>query len=164
MTSQPATQSQLPAIDGFVNGQASRFNSGRGAEVFDPATGNATGWLPFATADEVDQAVAAAAAAFPAWADTPPLRRAEILFKFKALLDKHRDDVARHISAEHGKTHADALGEVARGVEVVDFACGIPSLLKGEFSSNANVPLLRSLTTDVAGKAGTRKTIPPSNA
>ena len=78
-------------------------------------------------------AVAAAKEAYPAWADTPPAKRAAYLFKFKTLLDEHREDIARHISAEHGKTHADALGEVARGIEVVDFVCGIPASPQGGF-------------------------------
>ena len=77
-----------------------------------------------------------AKAAFPAWANTPPMKRARVMFKFKELLDKHAADLAREISREHGKVHDDALGEVARGIDCVDFACGIPQLLKGEFSRN----------------------------
>lgn len=119
-----------------VGGQQVATTSGRGAPLFDPATGQETGWVGFSSAADVARAVAAAKAAYPAWAETPPAKRASYLFKFKALLEEHRDDIARHISAEHGKTHADALGEVARGIEVVDFVCGIPHLLKGDFSRN----------------------------
>ena len=85
---------------------------------------------------EIDAAVQSAKAAFPAWANTPPMKRARVMFKFKELLDKHAADLAREISREHGKVHDDALGEVARGIDCVDFACGIPQLLKGEFSRN----------------------------
>jgi malonate-semialdehyde dehydrogenase (acetylating)/methylmalonate-semialdehyde dehydrogenase len=104
--------------------------------VFNPATGEQQAQLPLSTVEEVNAAVAAAKAAQPAWGDTPPLKRARMMFKFNELLNKHADDIAREISKEHGKTHDDALGEVARGIEVVEFACGIPSLLKGDFSRN----------------------------
>ncbi|MBT9292852.1 CoA-acylating methylmalonate-semialdehyde dehydrogenase [Prosthecodimorpha staleyi] len=110
--------------------------SARTAPVFDPATGEQTGLLPLSTRAEVDAAVAAAKSAAPEWGRTPPLKRVRHMFKFKELLDRHVADIARAISKEHGKTHADALGEVARGIEVVDFACGIPHLLKGEYSRN----------------------------
>ncbi len=136
MSSKPATAENLPTVDNFINGSATASHSGRGAEVFNPATGQPSAWVGFSSTDEVSAAVAAAKAAFPAWAATPPARRADVLFRFKALLDEHRDDIAREISHEHGKTHPDALGEVTRGIEVVDFVCGIPALLKGEFSRN----------------------------
>jgi len=110
--------------------------SGRVAPVFNPATGEQIAELPLSTADEVNAAVAAAKAAAPEWGRTPPLKRARLMFKFKELLDRHAADLARAISREHGKTHDDALGEVARGIEVVEFACGIPHLLKGEYSRN----------------------------
>jgi malonate-semialdehyde dehydrogenase (acetylating)/methylmalonate-semialdehyde dehydrogenase len=102
--------------------------------VFNPATGEQTGRAAAADAAVVDRAVTAARAAFPAWAATPPAKRARVMFEFRRLVDARKDDIARIISAEHGKTHADALGEVARGLEVVEFACGIPQLLKGSFS------------------------------
>ena len=92
--------------------------------------------MPLSTVEEVNAAIAAAKAAQPAWGDTPALKRARYMFKFNELLNKHADDIAREISKEHGKTHDDALGEVARGIEVVEFACGIPTLLKGDFSRN----------------------------
>ena len=123
-------------ITNFVDGQPRTASGQSGAEIFNPATGKASGWLDFSTPDDVADAVAAAKNAFPAWAHTPPAKRASYLFRFKELLEKHRADIARHISAEHGKTHPDALGEVARGIEVVDFACGITSMLRGDYTRN----------------------------
>src|SRR5204863_1954111 len=88
--------------------------------------------------EELDAAVAAAKAAFPAWRATSISRRAELFFRIRAILDGHRDDIARILTREHGKVHSDALGEVARGLEVIEFSCGIPTLLKGEFSEQAS--------------------------
>ncbi|MGH6996026.1 MAG: CoA-acylating methylmalonate-semialdehyde dehydrogenase, partial [Stellaceae bacterium] len=104
--------------------------------VFNPATGEIAGRVALATVAEIDAAVQSAKAAFPGWARTTPMARARILFKFKELLEKRRDELARMIGAEHGKVLGDATGEVTRGIEVVEFACGIPHLLKGEFSEN----------------------------
>ncbi|MCG5211652.1 CoA-acylating methylmalonate-semialdehyde dehydrogenase [Streptosporangium sp. KLBMP 9127] len=112
--------------------------TGRTGEIFNPATGRVGGHVRMATAAEVDGAVAAAEAAYPAWRDTSLVKRAQVLFRFRDLLDRHRDELAGLISAEHGKVHSDALGEVARGLEVVEFACGIPQLLKGGFSENVS--------------------------
>jgi malonate-semialdehyde dehydrogenase (acetylating) / methylmalonate-semialdehyde dehydrogenase len=123
-------------LGNYVAGRTAATTSGRGAPLFNPATGEESGWVGFSSSEDVAGAVAAAKAAYPAWAETPPAKRANYLFKFKTLLDEHREEIASHISAEHGKTHADALGEVARGIEVVDFVCGIPHLLKGDFSRN----------------------------
>ncbi|MBB5206907.1 CoA-acylating methylmalonate-semialdehyde dehydrogenase [Chiayiivirga flava] len=111
------------------------------APVFNPATGAQSGVLPLADASVVATAVAAAKAAFPAWSATPPLRRARVLFKFRELLDARASELAAAITAEHGKTHSDALGEVARGIEVVEFACGIPHLLKGEVTENVGAQI-----------------------
>jgi malonate-semialdehyde dehydrogenase (acetylating)/methylmalonate-semialdehyde dehydrogenase len=110
--------------------------SGRTQPVFNPATGEEAAVLGLSSVEEVNAAVAAAKAAAPAWGRLPPLKRARFMFRFKELLESRADDVARAISAEHGKTHADALGEVQRGLENVEFACGIPHLLKGEFARN----------------------------
>jgi len=126
----------MEIISNAINGNLVRSASTRTQPVFNPATGEESAVLPLSTVSELDEAVAAAKAALPAWRDTPPLKRARYMFKFKELLDAHADDIARAISKEHGKTHPDALGEVARGIEVVEFACGIPHLLKGEFSRN----------------------------
>src|SRR5690606_6316441 len=117
-------------------GGAAVPGAGRTGELYDPATGEVTGHVDLATAAEVDAAVAAAAEAFPAWRDTSLARRTQVLFRFRGLLDGERAAAARLITAEHGKTHADALGEVARGIEVVEFACGIPHLLKGGYTEN----------------------------
>ncbi|MEV5413708.1 CoA-acylating methylmalonate-semialdehyde dehydrogenase [Thermopolyspora sp. NPDC052614] len=112
--------------------------AGRTGEIFDPATGEVAGRVDLATAAEVDAAVAAAVAAFPGWRDASLAKRTQVLFRFRELVDRNRDELARLISAEHGKVHSDALGEVARGLEVVEFACGIPHLLKGGFSENVS--------------------------
>ena len=124
----------METISNIIGGKATRSASKRTAPIFNPATGEQSAVLPLSTAAELGDAVAAAKAALPAWADMPPLKRARYMFKFKELLDANVDRIATAISLEHGKTHADALGEVQRGVEVVDFCCGIPHLLKGEFS------------------------------
>ena len=123
-------------IENAIGGTRSASRSSRTQPVFNPATGERTATLPLSTSAEVDRAVAAARMAFPAWRDTPPLKRARFMFRFKELLSANADKIARAISAEHGKTHDDALGEVARGIEVVEFACGIPHLLKGDFARN----------------------------
>ena len=109
---------------------------GSTAPVFNPSLGVEARKVQLATGPEVDRAVLSAASAFPAWAATTPLNRARILFRFKALLDERTEELARVISSEHGKTLDDAAGEVKRGIEVVEFACGAPQLLKGEFSEN----------------------------
>ena len=109
-------------------------NGGRWNEVFEPATGAVAARVPLASRAVTEQAIAAAAAAFPQWAGTPPLRRARIMFKFKELVERHADEIAALISREHGKVFSDAKGELIRGLEVVEFVCGIPQLLKGEFT------------------------------
>ncbi|MEO9297242.1 CoA-acylating methylmalonate-semialdehyde dehydrogenase [Devosia alba] len=111
-------------------------STGRRVPVFNPATGEVSAELPLSTLSELNAAVASAKQAQVAWGNTPPMKRARVMFKFKALLDQYADDMAREISREHGKVHDDALGEVARGIDCVDYACGIPQLLKGEFSRN----------------------------
>jgi malonate-semialdehyde dehydrogenase (acetylating) / methylmalonate-semialdehyde dehydrogenase len=120
----------------FVDGRLRAGASGRAGPVFDPAFGRTSASVSFASQEETRAAIQAARAALPAWAETPPLQRARVLFRFKALLDAHIDDLAALITSEHGKVLADARGEVTRGIEVVEFACGIPHLLKGEFSDN----------------------------
>jgi len=118
----------------FINGRSVHAADQRLADVFNPATGVVAARVPLASADTTREAIAAAAAALPGWANTPPLRRARVLFKFRELLERHMDELAAIITAEHGKVLADAKGEIIRGMEVVEFACGIPHLLKGEFS------------------------------
>ncbi|WP_439527450.1 CoA-acylating methylmalonate-semialdehyde dehydrogenase [Pannonibacter sp.] len=126
----------MKKINNAIGGREVVSNSGRVAPVFNPATGEQVAELGLSSAAEVADAIAVAKAAFPAWRDTQPLKRARFMFRFKELLTENADAIARAISAEHGKTHDDALGEVARGIEVVEFACGIPHLLKGEFARN----------------------------
>ena len=123
-------------IDNLIGGERRTSRSGRTQSVFDPATGEEIETLGLSSAAEVDECVAVAKAALADWARLPPMKRAAVMFRFNELLGQRADDVARAISREHGKTHADALGEVQRGKEVVEFCCGIPQLLKGEFSRN----------------------------
>ncbi len=125
-------------IDHYIAGHVQASTSGRAQDVFNPATGAITGRVAMANRSDVDKAVAAARAAFPAWADTPPLRRARVLFRFLELLNTHRDELAHLITAEHGKVFTDAQGEVSRGIDVVEFACGIPQLLKGDFTDQVS--------------------------
>lgn len=125
-------------IDHFIGGQRVAGTSGRSQDVFNPASGRVTGRAALANRAEVDRAVAAAQAAFPAWADTSPLRRARVMFKFLELLNQRRDDLARAITAEHGKVFTDAQGEVTRGIEIVEFATGIPQLLKTDFTDQVS--------------------------
>ena len=126
------------AIDHWIGGRSVGGNSGRQADVFNPATGSVTGKVALASSGEVADAVAAAQAAFPAWADTPPIRRARVMFKFLELLNRHKDELASAITAEHGKVFTDAQGEVARGIDIVEFACGIPQLLKGDYTDQVS--------------------------
>jgi len=123
-------------IGHYIDGKLTAGPSGRSQPVFDPATGASDKRVALASADEVDAAVAAARAAWPAWAKTSPLKRARVLDRFKMILWDRAGQLAEAISAEHGKTHEDALGEVTRGIEVVEFAAAAPTLLKGEFSEN----------------------------
>jgi malonate-semialdehyde dehydrogenase (acetylating)/methylmalonate-semialdehyde dehydrogenase len=104
--------------------------------VFDPSTGRVTARVPFASKEELDECVRTAQAAFKSWATTPPLRRARVMFRFRELLERATDEIAEAISREHGKTLSDARGEIIRGLEVVEFACGIPDLLKGEHNES----------------------------
>ncbi|MBS7537666.1 CoA-acylating methylmalonate-semialdehyde dehydrogenase [Ancylobacter lacus] len=123
----------MAVIGHFIGGRPVS-KGGRTGPVFDPATGAQSGEVELASSATVSDAVASAVAAFPAWADTPPLTRSRIMFKFKALLERDIDALATAITREHGKTLEDAKGEVTRGIEVVEFACGIPHLLRGDFT------------------------------
>ena len=125
-------------INHWIGGMSVAGASGRIGAVYNPATGRQTGDVDFASREEVDRAVAAAKAAFPAWRATSLSKRADLFFRIRALFDAHRNDIARLLTAEHGKVHTDALGEVARGLEIVEFACGIPHLLKGGYSEQAS--------------------------
>jgi malonate-semialdehyde dehydrogenase (acetylating)/methylmalonate-semialdehyde dehydrogenase len=126
-------------IDHFIDGALSTGTEpARVGEVYDPATGRVTAEVAFATESDVDAAVRAARAAFPGWRDTPAPKRAAVMFTFREILSARRDELAEVVVSEHGKVFEDALGEIARGLEVVDFACGIPHLLKGGFSEDVS--------------------------
>ena len=120
----------------YIDGALVESTSGRAQDVFNPATGAVSSQVVLASVEEVNLAVAAAKAAAPAWAETAPLKRARILFKFKALIEKHHVELATAITKEHGKVLSDAMGEVTRGLEIVEFACGAPQLMKTQFSDN----------------------------
>lgn len=124
----------MTTLSHYVNGKALAGTSGRFLDIFDPSTGKVTKKAPLASKAEVEAAIANAEAAFPAWAATPPAKRAQVLFKFRELIISHMDELALLVSSEHGKTIPDAKGSITRGLEVVEFACGIPQMLKGEFS------------------------------
>ena len=129
---------RVASIDHWIAGRVAPGTSGRKSDVFNPATGAVTGQVALANGAEVNAAVAAAQAAFPAWADMPPIRRARIMFKFLELVTANRDKLAHAITAEHGKVFTDAQGEVTRGIDIIEFACGIPQLLKGDFTDQVS--------------------------
>ncbi|WP_423357887.1 CoA-acylating methylmalonate-semialdehyde dehydrogenase [Pseudomonas citronellolis] len=142
-------------IMNWISGAQVQATSGQQLPVYNPATGVVTGQVQLASHADVDAAVAAAKAAFPAWSNLSPLRRSRVLNRFLALLNEHRDELARLITAEHGKVFTDAQGEVTRGIEIVEFACGAPQLLKTDFtdqvSSNIDNWTLRQPLGVVAG-------------
>jgi methylmalonate-semialdehyde dehydrogenase [acylating] (EC 1.2.1.27) len=126
----------MTIVGNFIGGKITHSASNETIPVYDPATGKVIRELTQSTAAEVAQAIEVAHAAFPEWSKTAPLRRARVMFNFKALMEKHRDELAALIVSEHGKVWSDALGELTRGIEVIEFACGIPHLIKGENSPN----------------------------
>src|SRR5882672_3103765 len=121
-------------LKNFINGKASESQTQRWGDVFNPALGAVASQVPMSTAADVDAAVSAAKKAYVGWSATPAVRRARVLFRFKALIDEHMTELATLLTSEHGKVLDDARGSVTRGMEVVEFACGIPQLLKGEFT------------------------------
>ncbi|TDP72372.1 CoA-acylating methylmalonate-semialdehyde dehydrogenase [Roseateles toxinivorans] len=134
----PAAFTSNTDITHFINGKPQAATGGRKQAVYNPATGEVARQVHLASVDDVNAAVAAAKAAFPAWADAPPLRRARVMFKFLELLNQQRDTLAAIITAEHGKVFTDAQGEVTRGIDIVEFACGIPQLLKGDYTEQVS--------------------------
>ncbi|HEX2844698.1 MAG TPA: CoA-acylating methylmalonate-semialdehyde dehydrogenase [Candidatus Limnocylindria bacterium] len=122
----------------WINGARVAGESGRSGPVYNPATGEVARQVDFASVDEVDAAVRAAHEAFPGWRSTSISRRTEIMFRIRNLVDQHREEIAAHLTREHGKVRTDALGEVARGLENIEFATGIPHLLKGGFSEQVS--------------------------
>jgi malonate-semialdehyde dehydrogenase (acetylating) / methylmalonate-semialdehyde dehydrogenase len=132
-------QEQGPTrISHWIGGRTVPGESGRTSPVYNPATGDQTGAVDLATAEEVDRAVAAARDAFPSWRALSLSRRSELFFRIRDLMHTHREDIARFLTLEHGKVLSDALGEVARGLEVIEHACGMPTLLRGHFSEQAS--------------------------
>ena len=123
-------------IGHYINGNNVEGKSGLNKPVFNPATGTSEKNVDLASVEEVNQAVENSKSAWKEWSNQPPLRRARVLDKFKYILDQRREELAKCISSEHGKTHEDALGEVRRGLEVVEFAVGAPHLLKGDYTEN----------------------------
>jgi malonate-semialdehyde dehydrogenase (acetylating)/methylmalonate-semialdehyde dehydrogenase len=125
----------------YIGGRIVPGRSGRQQPVWNPSTGRVARQVALASADEVAAAVAVARAAQPAWGDTPPIRRARVLNAFLQLLNQHRDTLAAMITAEHGKVFSDAVGEVTRGIDIVEFACGIPQLLKGDYTEQVSTDI-----------------------
>src|ERR1700734_2297942 len=147
-------------IGHFIGGKAVKGASGRFGDVFNPNTGEVQAKIALASKSEVEKAIANAQGAFPAWAATNPQRRARVMFKFLELIQSEYDELARLLSSEHGKTFPDAKGDVQRGLEVAEFACGIPHLLKGEFTEGAGPGIdLYSMPQPLGVVAG----IPPFN-
>jgi malonate-semialdehyde dehydrogenase (acetylating)/methylmalonate-semialdehyde dehydrogenase len=134
----PRDESTTARVNHWIGGRVVAGTSGREGPIFDPATGRVTKHVDFASVAEVGAAVAEAKAAFPAWRATSLSKRTDILFKVRNLVEAHRHDLAACLTSEHGKVPSDALGEVARGLENLEFACGIPNLLKGGFSEQAS--------------------------
>lgn len=128
----------MSLVGHWINGAEVQSHSGRLGDVYDPALGEVTKQVGFANQVEIDQTIAAAKAAFPAWRDATLAKRQGIIFKFRELLDARKGELAAIITEEHGKVLSDAMGEITRGQEVVEFACGMPQLLKGEYSENAS--------------------------
>ncbi len=156
MNATPALrQADVPTLAHWIGGKRTPGTSGRFGDVFTPATGALGCRVPFASAAEVGRAVDAAKAAFPGWAATTPLSRARVMFRFKALLEQRADEIVTVVSREHGKVLSDAAGELARGIEIVEYACGAPQLLKTEFTesvgTNIDAYTLRQPLGVVAG-------------
>ena len=128
----------MKLVPHWINGSAVQSKSGREGQVFDPALGTQTKSVGFANQDEINQTIAAAKAAFPGWRDTSVTKRQQVLFSFRELLNAKKSELAEIITSEHGKVLSDALGEITRGQEVVEFACGLPHLLTGSYSENAS--------------------------
>ena len=126
-------------VNHWIGGKPVAGTSGRQGPVYNPATGKVARQVDFASVEEVDAAVAAAHAAFPAWRATSISRRTEIMFRIRNLVEQHREEIAAHLTREHGKVRTDALGEVARGLENLEFATGISHLLKGGFSEQVEL-------------------------
>ena len=126
----------MKRIEHFIDGKTTKGSSNKTSKVFNPATGEQTAEVNLASKADVDLAVEKAKKAFVDWSRKPPAQRARVIFKFKELIEKNYDEITKLIVSEHGKVYEDAKGSLTRGLEVVEFACGIPHLLKGEFTEN----------------------------
>jgi NAD-dependent aldehyde dehydrogenases len=126
----------MNVIQHFINGQISKGSSDRKGKVFNPATGELSSEVILGKKEDLDNAVSIAKKAFEKWSLKPPIQRARIMFKFKELIEKNSDELTKMIVSEHGKVYEDAKGSLIRGLEVVEFTCGIPQVLKGEFTEN----------------------------
>ena len=144
----------LPVVGHWIDGKEYVSKSGRTAEVFDPALGEVTKHVALANQDEIKLAIESAAKAFPAWRDMSQARKQGILFKFRELLNERKPELAEIITSEHGKVLSDALGEISRGQEVVEFACGMPHLLKGFYTENASTGVDVYSTRQALGVVG----------
>src|SRR5215831_5120388 len=129
---------EVTRISHWIDGQRVEGESGRSGPVYNPALGVQTGEVDFASVEEIDRAVRSARRAFESWRTISLSRRTELFFRIRRLVDEHREDIAKILTAEHGKVLSDAKGEVARGLEVIEYCCGIPELLKGDFSEQAS--------------------------
>src|SRR6204780_3767121 len=127
----------MKELSHFIAGQSVKGTSGRFGDVFDPATGEVQARVALASRAEMRKAVDAALKVFPEWSAANPQRRARVRFNFKALVEKNMDALAHMLSSEHGKVIADSKGDIQRGLEVIEFACGIPYLMKGEYTEGA---------------------------
>ncbi len=136
MNTRDAALAKVRELAHFVGGKHVRGESGRFGDVFNPTTGALAARVPLASKAEAERAIAVAKEAFAGWSETSPLTRARVMFRFKELIERHMDELALLIASEHGKVLSDAKGSIQRGLEVVEFACGIPHLMKGEFSDN----------------------------
>ena len=150
----------VASIGHFIGNKLTPGKSGRTGDVTNPATGEVTAKVAFATAAEVDAAVAVGKKAQIAWAATPPLRRQRVMFNLKTLVEKRTDDLARLMSLEHGKTFDDAKGEVGRGLEVIEFSCGIAHHMKGDFTEQvaSDMDTGRSASRSAWSRASRRST------
>ncbi|MBY6045943.1 CoA-acylating methylmalonate-semialdehyde dehydrogenase [Phaeobacter italicus] len=141
----------MVSIGHYICGQNTAPKGEKTQAVYNPATGEHTGDVSLATVETVNAAVAAAKAAFPAWSNTPPIRRARLMNNFLALVRQHKDDLARAITVEHGKVFTDAQGEVERGIDIIEFACGIPQLLKGDYTEQVSTGMDNWTTRQALG-------------
>src|SRR2546425_9808330 len=136
MNTRDAALAKVRELAHFVGGRQVRGESGRFGDVFNPTTGALAARAPLASKSEVERAIGVAKEASAGWSETSPLARARVMFRFKELIERHMDELALLIASEHGKVLSDAKGSIQRGLEVVEFTCGIPHLMKGEFSDN----------------------------